>query len=99
RYGHVTGVQTCALPIYPTVNYIRSSSSTFAKLRHPDRRVVGRLRPNKRLKLAGPAFRGGVRLCANDLVPQGGELAPTGVRPAARSEERREGKRGGGGWG
>ena len=28
--------------------------------------------PNKRLKLAGPAFRGSVRLCATELVPQGG---------------------------
>src|SRR5216683_875621 len=27
--------------------------------------------PNQRLKLAGPAFRGSVRLCASDLVPQG----------------------------
>ena len=44
---------------------------------------VGMPLPNKRLKLAGPAFRGSVRLCANELVPQGGELAPTGVRPAA----------------
>ncbi len=41
------------------------------------------LLPNKRLKLAGPAFRGGVRLCANELVPQGGVLAPAGARPAA----------------
>ncbi len=39
--------------------------------------------PNKRLKLAGPAFRGGVRLCASELVPQGGVLAPAGARPAA----------------
>ena len=36
-----------------------------------------------RLKLAGPAFRGGVRLCANELVPQGGALASAGARPAA----------------
>ncbi len=39
--------------------------------------------PNQRLKLAGPAFRGSVRLCASDLVPQGGLLAPAGTRPAA----------------
>ena len=39
--------------------------------------------PNKRLKLPGPAFRGGVRLCANELVPQGGVLAPADARPAA----------------
>ena len=40
-------------------------------------------RPNKRLKLAAPAFRGSRRLCANELVPQGGVLAPAGARPAA----------------
>ena len=39
--------------------------------------------PNKRLKLTGPAIRGGVRLCASELVLQGGALAPAGVRPAA----------------
>ncbi len=41
------------------------------------------LRPNKRLKLPGPVFRGSVRLCANKLVPQGWALAPAGARPAA----------------
>jgi len=41
------------------------------------------LQPNKRLKLTGPAFRGSVRLCANEFVPQGGVLAPAGARPAA----------------
>ena len=41
------------------------------------------LLPNKRLKLAGPAFRGNLRLCACQQVTQGGALAPTGVRPAA----------------
>jgi len=39
--------------------------------------------PNKRFKLAGPAFRGGARLCASEPAPQGGALAPAGVRPAA----------------
>jgi hypothetical protein len=39
--------------------------------------------PNKRLKLPGPAFKGCLRLCANELVPQGGALAPVGARPAA----------------
>ncbi len=39
--------------------------------------------PNKRLKVAGPAFRGRVRLCASPQVPQGGALAPAGARPAA----------------
>ena len=39
--------------------------------------------PNKRLKLTGPPFRGGVRLCASALVPQGRVLAPAGARPAA----------------
>ena len=42
-----------------------------------------RVPPNKRLKLPGPAFRGSVRLCANELVPQGGALAPACRRPAA----------------
>ena len=41
------------------------------------------LLPNKRLKLPGPAFRGAVRLCASQLVPQGGALPPAGARPAA----------------
>jgi len=45
--------------------------------------VIAGLRPNKRLKLTGPAFRGSVRLCAGDLVPQDGVLAPAGARPAA----------------
>ena len=36
-------------------------------------------RPNKRLKLTGLAFRGSVRLCSNQLVPQGGVLAPAGA--------------------
>ena len=40
-------------------------------------------RSNKRLKLTGPAFKGSVRLCANELVPQGGVLAPAGARPTA----------------
>ena len=39
--------------------------------------------PNKRLKLAGPAFKGSARLYTNELVPQGGALAPAGSRPAA----------------
>jgi len=39
--------------------------------------------PNKRLKLTGPAFRGSVCLCANELVLQGRALAPAGHRPAA----------------
>jgi len=41
------------------------------------------LLPNKRLKLAGPVFRGRVRLCPSLQVPQGGVLAPAGARPAA----------------
>jgi len=45
-----------------------------------------RLQPNKRLKLAGPAFRGGVRLCTNDLVPQGGRLR----RPAFAPQLKRD---------
>src|SRR5207253_767657 len=32
--------------------------------------------PNKRLKLAGPAFRGSVRLCTSLQIPQHGALAP-----------------------
>src|SRR5438132_13461195 len=39
--------------------------------------------PNKRLKLAGPALRGGVRVCPGEALPQGGVLAPAGARPAA----------------
>ncbi len=46
-------------------------------------RLVGGRVPNKRLKLAGPAFSGSVGLCANELVPQGGPLAPAGASPAA----------------
>ena len=45
--------------------------------------MVVKLLPNKRLKLAGPAFRGSVRLSPSELVPQGGALPPTGARPAA----------------
>ncbi len=40
-------------------------------------------RPNQRLKLTGPAFRGSVRLCTSQPVPQSGALAPAGARPAA----------------
>jgi len=40
-------------------------------------------RPNKRLKLPGPAFRGIVRLCPCQPAPQCGALAPAGARPAA----------------
>ena len=36
-----------------------------------------------RLKLAGPAFKGSLRLCARQQVTQGGALAPVGARPAA----------------
>jgi len=39
--------------------------------------------PNKRLKLPGPAFRGSVRSCTSQQIPQHGALAPAGVRPAA----------------
>ncbi len=45
--------------------------------------VSGRLRPNKRLKLTGPAFKGYVRVCASEHVPQGRALAPAVARPAA----------------
>ncbi len=47
--------------------------------------------PNKRWKLAGRTFRVGARLCAKELVPQGGVLAPAGARLAAyaRSVRRR----------
>jgi hypothetical protein len=41
------------------------------------------VRPNKRLKLPGPAFRGSVCLCASEPIPQDGALAPAGARPAA----------------
>ena len=39
--------------------------------------------PNQRLTLSGPALRGTVHLSADELVPQGGALAPAGARPAA----------------
>ena len=65
-------------------------TSHFTKLESPTMKRCGEKRgppsvmpPNKRLKLAGPAFKGGVRLGANELVPQGGALPPAGVRPAA----------------
>ncbi len=45
--------------------------------------VSSAARPNKRLKLAGPALRGTVRLCTSLQIPQGGALAPAGARPAA----------------
>ena len=41
------------------------------------------LLPNKRLKLAGPAFRGSVRLRTSVQIPQYGALAPADARPAA----------------
>jgi len=41
------------------------------------------LLPNKPLKLAGPALKGTLLLCASQLVTQGGALAPVGARPAA----------------
>jgi len=40
-------------------------------------------RSNKRLKLTGPAFKGSVRLCTSELIPQGRVLAPAGPRPPA----------------
>jgi hypothetical protein len=46
------------------------------------RRPISRL-PNKRLKLAGPAFKGMVSLRASPQIPQDAALAPTGARPAA----------------
>src|SRR2546429_576604 len=56
-----------------------------ARLSVPHRRKVDskRGRPNKRLKLPGPAFNGSARLCACQQVTQGGALAPAGARPAA----------------
>jgi hypothetical protein len=39
--------------------------------------------PNMRLKLTGAAFKGSVRLGANELVQQGRVLAPACGRPAA----------------
>jgi len=45
--------------------------------------MMPKLLPNKRLKLAGPALKGSVRLCPDELVPHGEALAPAGVRPAA----------------
>ena len=42
--------------------------------------------PNKRLKLAGPAFKGDLRLCTKELLPQGAVLAPAGARPQLKRD-------------
>ncbi len=60
----------------------KASSTTSAMCIGRGHLQLNRL-PNKRLKLAGPAFSGSVRLCTDGLVPQGGALAPAGARPAA----------------
>ena len=41
------------------------------------------VQPNKRLKLAGPAFKGSGRLCTSRHIQQHWALAPAGARPAA----------------
>jgi len=45
--------------------------------------VIARQRPNKRLKLPAPAFKGSGRLCTSEPIPQGGALAPASLSPAA----------------
>ena len=71
------------IPYQTLINlYLRDCALNKRKLKltwKPPKRA----RSNKRLKLTGPAFRGSVCLSADELVPQGGVLAPAGARPAA----------------
>src|SRR5712691_1083446 len=45
--------------------------------------VAAEFKDSQALKLTGPAFRGGGRLCASPPIPQGGAFAPAGPCPAA----------------
>src|SRR5690606_39327736 len=80
RDFHVTGVQTCALPISPVS---RSGPATL-------RVKVGRKRPSASSKTTRPAS---CRLMtATSNWPAGQPFHPTMRQPRLRSEERRVGK-------
>src|SRR5207248_7220939 len=94
----VTGVQTCALPIseergkqHPLRHVRVQRAAAFQEARQPVRQAISLLRTDQRRRLS----EGGDR--HNAVL----ELRGGGDRPAAsrgRSEERRVGKVGSGGW-
>src|SRR5207253_3679476 len=91
RDGHVTGVQTCALPISPALysplllGGYRRSPSPSSSCPHPRLRPVARRIPRAVLREPFESKEAGVALPAC-LAPQAGVVA------GSRSEERRVGK-------
>src|SRR5207302_8344289 len=88
RDFHVTGVQTCALPIFPDLRSDR---------RHPRIRPTigrGRAKPPRRAAARGSSARA-LRETARDSPPRPGSSP---ARTASRSEERRVGKEGRSRW-
>src|SRR5690606_40912500 len=84
RAFHVTGVQTCALPILP------KPSLPARRLLHPNARIAGgAYQPHRRHGLPGPGIptSGGTR-CEECPVQMVQEIA----EECERSEERRVGK-------
>src|SRR5207253_6602721 len=97
RDGHVTGVQTCALPIYQVPPATRAVllCRVLRAVPDADRRVAEPARLPR-------ACRGRHALRAAERTARGGERSvPRGGLPLSggRSEERRVGKVCGGGWG
>src|SRR5207253_8108265 len=85
RDGHVTGVQTCALPISCTLCVKPASNSMFLRCRNQQRPATlnpYRLRLSLQTKLRSP-----------DSNPQGCSMYVSSFNPECRrSEERRVGK-------
>src|SRR5690606_40700541 len=86
RDFHVTGVQTCALPIFPTRSRRKPESDRSG------RRAQGRRSPApSTADLAGPPFLP-VREASTTVSRQNLPCFPAGRSAGRRSEERRVGK-------
>src|SRR5437870_7028451 len=82
RDGHVTGVQTCALPIWPRADRLASPRAWVES-----RPVRGQSVPARPLELRGRGL-----LAASRRSPAKAQRSPARLVPDRRSEERRVGK-------
>src|SRR5439155_5293970 len=98
RDGHVTGVQTCALPIYSTlsIHFAKTLGTGTVDGLSPDVSAVAGVA----LKTVTGHTAGALTLAASSgAVGAGSTVSFTVVHAGARSEERRVGKEGGLAWG
>src|SRR3989449_4198620 len=87
----VTGVQTCALPIYPLSRVLKAAGMTKSGVIQSFLRAD----PNPRVRLTRESRRGWRAACARPLralrrsrSPRGGSRASPGARAAARAARR-----------